>query len=238
MGRHSKRSSTRPRRILYAASSIAAAISAIPAVAHAVPAPTSALPPVDVDAINTAISHGVEQMTGIPHNPDITSQVHGAIGDITTAVNQAGAALSQGNIPDMSAVDSYIPPSMRQFFPAPGTSPTLPTPVGQRIVDAARSQIGTPYAYGGSHPGGFDCSGLTSWAYSQVGKNIPRTSDAQAAQGQEVSTPQLGDIVAFYNASHVGIFSGNGNVIHSPQAGDVVKEAPMNYMPVYSIVRF
>ncbi|ALA67665.1 NlpC/P60 family protein [Corynebacterium lactis] len=110
---------------------------------------------------------------------------------------------------------------------------------GAKIVDAARSQIGTPYVWGGSQPGGFDCSGLTSWAYQQVGKSIPRTSQAQASSGSPVSSPDLGDIVSFYSgATHVGIFSGNGNVIHAPQTGDVVKEAPMNYMPVHNIVRF
>lgn len=110
---------------------------------------------------------------------------------------------------------------------------------GAAIVDAARSKIGSPYVWGATGPNSFDCSGLTSWAYSQVGKSIPRTSQEQAAQGTPVSTPALGDIVSFYSgATHVGIFSGNGNVIHAPQSGDVVKEASMDYMPVHNIVRF
>ncbi len=112
---------------------------------------------------------------------------------------------------------------------------------GQKIVDAARSQIGTPYVWGGAQPGGFDCSGLTSWAYQQVGKSIPRTSQAQASGGQSVGMggKQLGDIIVFYpGATHVGIFSGGNNVIHAPQTGDVVKEASIDYMPVHSVVRF
>ena len=112
---------------------------------------------------------------------------------------------------------------------------------GQKIVDAARSQIGTPYVWGGAQPGGFDCSGLTSWAYQQVGKSIPRTSQAQADGGQSVGMggKQLGDIIVFYpGATHVGIFSGGNNVIHAPQAGDVVKESSIDYMPVHSVVRF
>lgn len=112
---------------------------------------------------------------------------------------------------------------------------------GQKIVDAARSQIGTPYVWGGDKPGGFDCSGLTSWAYQQVGKSIPRTSQAQANGGQSVGMggKQLGDIIVFYpGATHVGIFSGGNNVIHAPQAGDVVHEASIDYMPVHSVVRF
>ena len=110
---------------------------------------------------------------------------------------------------------------------------------GAAIVDAARSKIGSPYVWGATGPNSFDCSGLTSWAYQQVGKSIPRTSQAQASQGAPVASPALGDIVSFYSgATHVGIFSGNGNVIHAPQTGDVVKEAPMNYMPVHNFVRF
>ncbi|MBV7296250.1 C40 family peptidase [Corynebacterium sp. TAE3-ERU12] len=112
---------------------------------------------------------------------------------------------------------------------------------GQRIVDAARSKIGSPYVWGATGPSSFDCSGLTSWAYSQVGKSIPRTSQAQASSGIPVARGAIapGDIIAFYSgATHVGIYSGGNNVIHAPQAGDVVKEAPMNYMPYHSAVRY
>ena len=112
---------------------------------------------------------------------------------------------------------------------------------GQKIVDAARSQIGTPYVWGGTQPGGFDSSGLTSWSYQQVGKSIPRTSQAQAEGGQSVGMggKQLGDIIVFYpGATHVGIFSGGNNVIHAPQAGQDVHETSIDYMPVHSVVRF
>ena len=112
---------------------------------------------------------------------------------------------------------------------------------GQKIVDAARSQIGTPYVWGGTTPAGFDCSGLTSWSYGQVGKSIPRTSQAQADGGQSVGMggKQLGDIIVFYpGATHVGIFSGGNNVIHAPQSGQNVHETSIDYMPVHSVVRF
>lgn len=122
---------------------------------------------------------------------------------------------------------------------SPAAAPVVST--GQKIVDAARSQIGTPYVWGGTGPGGFDCSGLTSWSYSQVGKSIPRTSQAQANGGQSVGMAgkQLGDIVVFYpGATHVGIFSGGNNVIHAPTTGQTVHEASIDYMPVHSVVRF
>ena len=138
--------------------------------------------------------------------------------------------------------DSPALPNAQEFIGGIGQDGALsaaPVSTGAQIVDAARSKVGSPYVWGATGPSSFDCSGLTTWAYSQVGKSIPRTSQQQAASGTPVSSPALGDIVAFYSgATHVGIFSGNDNVIHAPQSGDVVKEAPMNYMPVHSIVRF
>lgn len=122
---------------------------------------------------------------------------------------------------------------------APAVAPQASS--GQAIVDAARSKIGSPYVYGAAGPSAFDCSGLTSWAYAQVGKQIPRTSFAQAAQGTPVSRDQLqaGDIVAFYDgASHVGIYTGNGTIIHALNEGTPLSEHPLDYMPYHSAVRF
>ncbi|AHI23202.1 C40 family peptidase [Corynebacterium vitaeruminis] len=120
-------------------------------------------------------------------------------------------------------------------------NPSSNNSTGQAIVDAARSKIGSPYVWGATGPNAFDCSGLTSWAYAQVGKAIPRTSYAQAAQGTPVPLDQLqpGDIVSFYSgASHVGIYAGNGNVIHAVTEGTPLSEAPMSSMPIYNAVRF
>lgn len=114
-------------------------------------------------------------------------------------------------------------------------------PMGQRIVDIARSKIGSPYAWGASGPNSFDCSGFTSWVYAQVGKHIPRTSQAQAGAGQRVSLDQLqpGDIIAYYGgASHVGIYVGNGTIVDALQSGTPVGERPLHYMPIHSAVRF
>ncbi len=112
---------------------------------------------------------------------------------------------------------------------------------GESILAAARSKIGSPYVWGAAGPNAFDCSGLTSWAYGQVGKSIPRTSYAQASEGQQISRDQLqpGDIVVFYSgASHVGIYAGNGNVVHAVTQGTPLKEDSMANMPFHSAVRF
>ncbi|GAB2504403.1 putative endopeptidase precursor [Corynebacterium atrinae] len=112
---------------------------------------------------------------------------------------------------------------------------------GEAIVAAARSKIGAPYSWGAVGPNAFDCSGLTSWAYQQVGKSIPRTSQAQASAGQQVSLDSLqpGDVIAYYGgASHVGIYAGNGMIIDALGSGTPVAERPLNYMPIHSAVRF
>lgn len=173
-------------------------------------------------AVPSANANPLNDIQGALNGFDIP-QVAG-LQDVFGKFNYAPGEVTSGSVANVAA------PSVENVA-APST--------GSAIVSAARSKIGSPYAWGATGPNSFDCSGLTSWAYQQVGKSIPRTSQAQASQGTAVSSPELGDIVSFYSgATHVGIFSGNGNVIHAPQSGDVVKEAPMNYMPVHNFVRF
>ncbi len=104
--------------------------------------------------------------------------------------------------------------------------------VGYAALQAALSKLGSPYEYGAAGPGSFDCSGLVQWAYKQAGVSVPRTSQAQAGVGTPVAQQDLqpGDIVAFYGGGHVGIYAGNGNVVHAPDYGQPVKVAPMRYM--------
>ncbi|MCD7840461.1 MAG: DUF5011 domain-containing protein [Erysipelotrichaceae bacterium] len=90
------------------------------------------------------------------------------------------------------------------------------------IVATAKSKLGCAYKWGSTGPNTFDCSGFTQWVYRQNGKSIPRTSSAQKAGGTVISLSQLqpGDIV--WRSGHVGIYVGNGLVIHSPHTGAVV----------------
>lgn len=145
-------------------------------------------------------------------------------------------------------VENYIPSLNGQggtdFAAAvanPQGQPVQTQSVGDSILAAARSKIGSPYVWGATGPNAFDCSGLTSWAYNQVGKKIPRTSYAQAAEGQKVARENLqpGDIVVFYSgASHVGIYAGNGKVVHAVTQGTPLQESSMDNMPFHSAVRF
>lgn len=91
---------------------------------------------------------------------------------------------------------------------------------------AAATKLGRPYVWGASGPNSFDCSGLTSWAFKQVGIVLPRSSSAQATVGKPVRWEDLrpGDLVFYYSpVSHVGIYAGDGKMINAPQSGDVVK---------------
>ncbi len=100
-----------------------------------------------------------------------------------------------------------------------------PPPTHSNVANVALSQLGTPYVWGGSAPGGFDCSGLVMWSYAQVGVSLPHSSYAQYGAGVPVSRDQLqpGDLVFFDGLGHVGIYIGGGQFVHAPHTGDVVK---------------
>ena len=151
------------------------------------------------------------------------------------------------NIDQIPNVDQYVPSLSAQEttsttnYSAEAPAQPAASSTGQQVVDAVYSKIGSPYGWGAAGPSTFDCSGLTSWAYAQAGKAIPRTSQAQASGGTPVAISDLqpGDIVAYYGgASHVGIYVGNGTIVDSLNSGSTVSERPLDYMPIHSAVRF
>ncbi|MET7361541.1 NlpC/P60 family protein [Streptomyces sp. NPDC005562] len=107
-------------------------------------------------------------------------------------------------------------------------------------IAAARSAVGRPYVWGASGPSGFDCSGLMQWSYAQAGVALPRTSQAQRYAGRQVSLSEArpGDLVAYRDdASHIGMYMGNGQVLHAPYPGAAVRYDPVGMMPVSSVTR-
>ncbi|WP_369037377.1 MULTISPECIES: C40 family peptidase [Streptomyces] len=106
---------------------------------------------------------------------------------------------------------------------------------------AAQSKIGSPYVYSASGPNSFDCSGFTSWSFAQAGITIPRTSQDQANAGTRIysqSDLQVGDLVIFYSDHHhVGFYAGNGQVLHAPRTGTVVRYESIDNMPFQFGVR-
>jgi nucleoid-associated protein YgaU len=101
---------------------------------------------------------------------------------------------------------------------------------GAAAVRSARSQVGVPYRWKGAQPGvGFDCSGLTMWAWSQAGVGLSHSSYDQAAMFEAVNPDSLvlGDLVFNESRGHVVLYSGNGNGISAPYTGEAVREAPL-----------
>jgi len=103
--------------------------------------------------------------------------------------------------------------------------PVVPGSATATAIEMALAQVGDPYVWGASGPDGFDCSGLTSYAYAAAGVSLPRASRSQATVGREVSRGELqpGDLVFFYDPiSHVGLYIGNGQMVHARTFGQPV----------------
>ena len=103
---------------------------------------------------------------------------------------------------------------------------------GTEVANYASKFLGKPYVYGAAGPNAFDCSGLTQYIYNKFGIGLSRTTYTQVGEGTKVNRSDLkaGDLV-FFNTegsiSHVGIYVGNGQMIHAPHTGDVIKVGPI-----------
>ena len=113
-------------------------------------------------------------------------------------------------------------------------SSTTGSSKGAKALAYAKAQLGEPYARNGDGPSSWDCSGLTMMAWESVGVSLPHSSRQQFNRGQHVakSNLQSGDLVFFYSdIHHVGLYAGNGQVIHAPRPGKSVEYIKMSYMP-------
>jgi cell wall-associated NlpC family hydrolase len=104
-------------------------------------------------------------------------------------------------------------------------NPPPGSPIGEQVVQYAEQKLGDRYVWGAAGPDTFDCSGLVVWAFAQVSIYLPHYTFDQMNMGIPVAESQLepGDLVFFDGGNHVGIYVGNGNFIHAPHTGDVVK---------------
>lgn len=113
--------------------------------------------------------------------------------------------------------------------------------VNTAALNVALTRLGAPYSWGATGADEFDCSGLMVWAYAQEGKTLPRSSQAQAVSGAPVAMADIqpGDLVIYYpGATHVGMYAGDGLVLHAPTYGVPVKLEKVDAMPISGIRRY
>ncbi|NUS43717.1 MAG: C40 family peptidase [Mycobacteriaceae bacterium] len=164
-------------------------------------------------------------------SPQVQGVLNQAPPEVKQAVANAVAAVSRPGAPL---------PAMPAMPAMPGANPLAAAPsAGERALAAAQTRVGTPYVWGGSNPGGFDCSGLVKWAYGQAGVQTPRTSFEQAHFGAPVPLAQLqpGDIVITRGGGHAALYAGNGRILQAPQTGQSVSYAPLNMHDIYTARR-
>jgi peptidoglycan DL-endopeptidase CwlO len=133
-----------------------------------------------------------------------------------------GAQADSQATPDVGAPDASASDATQAAPPA--------SSAGAQAAQIALGEQGTPYVWGGSAPGGFDCSGLVAWSYGQLGISLPHYTGSLWNSGTHVSQDQLepGDLVFFHGESHVGIYIGGGQFVHAPHTGDVVKVSSLS----------
>ncbi|GAA2766558.1 hypothetical protein GCM10010103_55990 [Streptomyces paradoxus] len=175
-------------------------------------------PPAEV----TTATHGA----GLP---DISAPVLAAHAPAAPVEPAAAPALAAPTAPD-ALTAREIPATT--YTPVAGGEPWL-TPVAghstqaERVIAFARAQIGLPCVWGAVGPGSYDAAGLTQAAWKTVGVTLPRTTQAQWTAGVQVSLAdvQVGDLVFFHDdPGHVGIWSGDGMMIHAPGPGALIRE--------------
>ena len=168
---------------------------------------------------------------------------------IALSPNQRTELAAPGPVPPPAAMAAAAPAP--EALPPGGGQPGGPGPgfgagpgsgQGAIAVQAALTQVGAPYSWGGAAPGGFDCSGLVMWAFQQAGIALPHSSQALAHGGQPVSLSDLqpGDVLTFYSdASHAGLYIGDGLMVHSSTYGVPVRVVPMTSSgPIYDARRY
>ncbi|WP_328449110.1 NlpC/P60 family protein [Streptomyces sp. NBC_00386] len=119
-------------------------------------------------------------------------------------------------------------------------STVAPNSRAAAAVAYAYAKLGSPYVWGATGPNAFDCSGLAQAAYRSAGVSLPRTTYSQINAGRRVALSELqpGDLVFFYSGiTHVGIYVGNGQMIHAPNPSAPVRVAPITEMPFAGATR-
>ncbi|MGR7024316.1 C40 family peptidase [Geodermatophilus sp. URMC 62] len=168
--------------------------------------------------------------------------------EAAAAAHAAEEAQRASRDEERAAATSGSAPASSSGSSSSSSSPTSSAPAavpsgggsGAAATVVAMAQRGKPYVWAAAGPGSFDCSGLTQYAFRAAGISLPHSSGMQSRMGTAVSRADLqpGDLVFFYSpVSHVGIYVGNGQMVHAPTSGDVVKVASIDAMGGYAGAR-
>ncbi|GAB2722930.1 C40 family peptidase [Streptomyces bullii] len=172
------------------------------------------------------------------HRKTITGKL-GAARQLLSRLTAEERARLAGHTPQDRASRSSA--DARAGSAAPGSATAqAPTSRAASAVSYAYQKIGSPYVWGATGPDAFDCSGLVQAAYRSAGISLPRTTYSQIDAGRRVSRSELrpGDLVFFYSGiSHVGIYVGDGRMIHAPNPSAPVRLAPIDEMPFAGATR-
>lgn len=194
---------------------------------------------------NNTTAHSTAPSEAVASSPELADASGEGIFD---DLSEEDATLADDVLADIAELDEALADSIDGndmvtggMTPVPGTQMEFGDGnAAYKLVSFAMSQLGTRYRRGGEDPAtGFDCSGFTSWAFSALGVDLPRTSQSQFLEGRKVAKSQLqtGDLVFFKRKkrriSHVGIYLENGKFIHSSSPGDTVKISRLDE-PVWS----
>ncbi|MDX3530525.1 NlpC/P60 family protein [Streptomyces sp. ID05-39B] len=158
------------------------------------------------------------------------------------AAAKAAARQESGDASGAGSTGTDTSTSSPSPSPSPSTDSSYATKA-EKALAFARAQIGKPYVWGATGPDSYDCSGLTQAAWKAAGVTLPRVTYDQVNAGTTVSLPsaQPGDLVFFYaDVTHVGIYIGNGMMIHAPKPGTYVREESIYYdgeSSIHSVVR-
>jgi len=151
----------------------------------------------------------------------------------------AAEAAAERNQPEVSRGGDR-PPTQPSTQPQPPTPNVAASGRAQVAIDFALAQLGDAYVYGAAGPDAYDCSGLTMRAWGAAGVSLPHASSVQLGMGTPVSTSamQPGDLVFYYSpVSHVGLYLGNGKVVHAPNPSRSVEVVPVSSMPITAVRR-
>lgn len=157
-----------------------------------------------------------------------------AAGQARIAAGQAAELEADTTSESSEETDRPHAPSTASPVEKPATSTAGNSPRAQSAISAATSKVGSTYVWGSSGPSTFDCSGLMSYAYAQVGISLPRSSRAQFSMGTSVAKSDLqpGDLVFYYSpVSHVGMYIGDGKIVDAANPRSGVRITSVNSMP-------